>query len=108
MSLTSELEDFHRKCLVAMSQKVDKNAIMLQNYMKTHYKWTPRSHRANRTMLATWEKDENEFTIALAYGVEYGVYLELAHEKRYALTHPTAKLKAPEVIKSFEDLVEKL
>lgn len=80
----------------------------LQNYMRTNFPWQVRTGRAHQSLTASYTKDDTGFTIALSHGVSYGVYLELAHEKKYAITHPTAKAKAPEVMKNFQNLFNKL
>lgn len=108
MSLTEGAEKMNILAKMAMEMYVATNAIQLQNYMRTHYKWYPRSHRAHQTMTASYTSEYDGFLIALSYGVDYGIYLELAHEKKFALTHPTAKEKGPDVIKSFEGLFNKL
>lgn len=108
MSLTKDLEKMYKRAMTAMEAVVETDTLQLQNYMRNNYKWTPRSHRAHQTMTGSYTNEDDGFLIALSYGVDYGIYLELAHEKRFALTHPTAKEKGPEVIKSFEGLLDKL
>ncbi len=108
MSLTEGLEKMSNKAYVATRVYLQMQAISLQNYMRSNFKWTPRSGRAHQSLRGTVEETSEGFEIALSHGVSYGVYLELAHEKKYAITKPTAKLKAPEVIKGFEGLMDRL
>lgn len=108
MSLTDNLITFKNRADVAMEQLVSTNALKLQNYMRENYKWTPRSGRAHQTMTGSYEKQQDGFLIKLSYGVDYGIFLELAHEKKYALTKPTAKEKGPEVMQSFNRLIDGL
>lgn len=108
MSLTKDLETMYNKAMLTIEGTVASNTIELQNYMRTHYKWHPQSYRAHQTMTGSYGQEDDGYLIALSYGVDYGVYLELAHEKRFALTKPTAKEKGPAVIASFEGLLNKL
>lgn len=108
MSLTQELEKMKKKADAAIEAYLATNTIRLQNYMRTHYKWTPKSGRAHQSMTAAYKKKDHEYIISLSYGVDYGVYLELAHEKKYAITKPTVDAKGPEIIKGFEGLLDRL
>lgn len=115
MSLIDGLEQFYERALAGMEMAVvSPKTLELQNYMRTNYPWAPnnglpiKTGTAAKTMTGSYTKDNEGFTIALSYGVNYGVYLELAHEKKYALTHPTAKAKGPEVLKEFQSLFDKI
>lgn len=108
MSLTQGLEQMKRRADAAMKIKVHDKALELQGYMQTHRKWQDRSGAARQRLTGTSVEQDNGFLIKLAHGVDYGVFLELAHEKKFAITVPTAKEKGPEVIASFEGLLDSL
>ena len=46
--------------------------------------------------------------ITLAHGVEYGIWLELAHEKNYAIIAPTVREEGPRVVQDLDNLMSKL
>lgn len=50
----------------------------------------------------------NGIRIILSHGVEYGIYLEFAHEKRYAVIYPTLRRKAPDVMSGLQGLFDRL
>lgn len=88
---------------------VGKSANKLEAYMKKNRKWTDRSERARQGLVAKWEKGptETDWKITLAHSVSYGVFLELAHEKKYAIIQPTILVKGPEVMSGFNKILEK-
>lgn len=54
------------------------------------------------------KKKENGIRITLAHGVNYGLWLELAHEKRFAIVKPTIELKGNDVLKGYANLLGKI
>ena len=51
----------------------------------------------------------NGYRIRLAHGVDYGIWLELANEKRYAIIDETVKhVGDSEVMPAFQNLMDRL
>ena len=46
--------------------------------------------------------------ITLAHGVDYGIWLELAHEKNYAIIAPTVREEGPRIVSDLDNLMSKL
>lgn len=83
-------------------------ALTLQNYAREHRPWTDRTGHARQRLTGSAEVVDNGYRIVLAHGVDYGIWLELAHEKRFAIIQPTIQTKGPQIISSFNRLLEKL
>ena len=66
--------------------------------------WTDRTAHARQRLHASAKRIDTGIRITLAHGVEYGVYLELAHEKRYAVIYPTLLKMGPQVMAGLEGL----
>lgn len=98
----------YNRALIAMEGYVATNALKLQGYMQQNAKWTDRTGHARQRLKGTYQKQDDSFLIVLSHGVNYGIFLELAHEKRFAITVPTAKEKGPEIMKEFEGLLDRL
>lgn len=105
------------KNLGSMSGKLNAVVLMyattkskeIESKMKLNRPWTDRTGMAKAT-LNTKVSQPNDTTvrITLAHGVNYGVWLELAHEKNFAIIAPTIKSEGPKVIQDFGDLMSKL
>lgn len=93
---------------VALRIYADTSAIKLQNIMRTEAKWTDRTAHARQRLTGTASKVSKGFRIALAHGVDYGVWLELAHEKRFAIIQPTILVNANDIMKGLEGLLGRL
>ena len=105
------------KNMAAMEKKVGTAVMMYmatqaserEAYMKLNRPWTDRTGMA-KTMLNTKVSQPNENTIrlTLAHGVDYGIWLELAHEKNYAIIAPTVREEGPRIVNDLDNLMSKL
>lgn len=81
----------------------------LQAKMKLNRPWTDRTGMAKATLSAKVSQLSKEIVrITLAYGVQYGIWLELAHEKNYAIIAPTVREEGPRIVEDLDNLMSKL
>lgn len=92
----------------AIAMYAENGALMLQNYAREHRPWTDRTGQARQRLIGSVSRVSAGYEIALAHGVSYGVWLELAHEARYAIIQPTIEAKGPDVLSGFNKLLERL
>ena len=53
--------------------------------------WTDRTAQARQRLHGDCTHIDTGIRISLSHGVAYGVYLEFAHEKRYAIIYPVLR-----------------
>jgi hypothetical protein len=106
-SLLGGFEEVAKK-EAAIAIKLQTEATEVQDYMKQHAPWTDRTGQARRSLNTSVGRTNTGYRITLAHGVDYGIWLELAHEKRFAIIEPTIQSKGQQVIKSFENFMSKL
>lgn len=94
----------------AVRMYAETQAQNLISYSKNNRPWTDRTGDARKRLNAyvTTIPNGNGYRINLAHGVDYGVYLELAMEKRFAILEPTVRLKGPEVVRGMTNLFDRL
>ena len=80
----------------------------LEGYAKEHRPWTDRTGDARKRLTGYVTEIPTGYRINLAHGVDYGVWLELAMEKRFAILEPTVRLQGPEVLRGLNQLMDKL
>lgn len=81
----------------------------IESSMKTNRPWTDRTGMAKATLRTKVTRpDEQTVRIVLAHGVDYGVWLELAHEKNYAIIAPTIEIEGPKIVTDLGNLMSKL
>lgn len=78
----------------------------LEGYIRDNRPWTDRTGQARQRMTGYVKETAKGFRIVIAHGVDYGIWLELAHEKRFAILEPTIRLKGPDIIKGMKELLK--
>lgn len=84
-------------------------ASKIQANMKLKRPWTDRTGMAKATLNAkVSQPNDVTIRITLAHGVDYGVWLELAHEKRFAIIAPTVREEAPRIVGDLQNIMSKI
>lgn len=87
----------------------EQSALKLENYAKEHRRWTDRTGQARQRLNASVSEDPKGYMITLAHGVDYGIWLELAHERRFAIISETIdKVGSETILPGFEHLLDRL
>lgn len=103
------LSDLDNKVDGAVRMLAEQGALLFQNSAKENRKWTDRTGQARQRLHGFVGKIPEGYRISLAHGVDYGPWLELAHEKRFAIIAPTIEYVGTfEVMPGFERLIERL
>lgn len=106
-----------KKNLDSMSVKLGAVVLMysatkaseIESKMKLNRPWTDRTGMAKALLSAkVSQPDKDIVRITLAHGVDYGIWLELAHEKNYAIIAPTVREEGPRVVSDLNNLMSKL
>lgn len=106
----SEIEDNIRALLILFDSQLNDWALSechgLERKMKLEAKWENRTHEARKRLSASYKNENGIITITLAHGVDYGVFLELAHKKSgeefapFAIIGPVVRSEAPKAMAS--------
>ena len=81
----------------------------LQAKMKLNRPWTDRTGMAKALLNAKVSQPNTKtIRITLAHGVDYGIWLELAHGKNYAIIAPTIREEGPRIVEDLNNLISKL
>lgn len=96
------------KTEAAIAMYAENGALTLQNYAREHRPWTDRTGHARQRLTGSVARVTEGYQIILAHGVDYGIWLELAHEKRFAIIQPTIQAKSSQILSGFEKLLERL
>lgn len=71
------------------------------------YKWKDQTTHARSFLKATvkWT-NTNTLMVALSHGVDYGIYLELANEGKYAILERSIQEFAPKFIEDWKKIIQ--
>jgi hypothetical protein len=92
----------------AVQMFADTKAQYLQGEAQENRPWTDRTGEARKRLRGSYEKTVTGYRLVLAHGVDYGQWLELAHEKRYAIIEPTIRLCSPKIMKDFKGMMNRI
>lgn len=93
---------------IALRMYAETAAKKLESSAKQHAPWKDRTGHARQRLTGKVQGVQNGYKLILAHGVDYGVWLELAHEKRFAIIEPTINKEGTSILKGFERLLERL
>lgn len=103
------LEEFARNAETAISTLCSTGALEMESYAKLHRPWTDRTGQARQRLTGRVDhQSQTQWTITLSHGVDYGIWLENAHEQKYAIVKPTVLLKSNDIMNSFQGLLDNL
>jgi hypothetical protein len=81
----------------------------VETHMKTRAPWTDRTTNARNGLAAEAVKlSRSRFAIILTHAVEYGIFLEVKNNGKYAIIMPTIKVYAPKVMKTLTNIMDRL
>ena len=97
-----------KKADLAVKMFAETNAKVMESDAKIQAKWTDRTGDARKRLRGYVEEMPTGYRIVLAHGVDYGLWLELAHEKRFAIVEPIVRLTSPYIMQEFQGLLDKM
>lgn len=107
--MADKLESMGQRADAAVRVFAEQGATKMQSAAQSNAKWTDRSGNARLRLNAYVSAMADGYRITLAHGVEYGIWLELAHEKRFAIIPQTIDyVGAFEIMPAFERFLERL
>ena len=108
-TLKKNVDNMSTKLGVTVLMYAVTKASAIQSKMKMNRPWTDRTGMAKALLTAKVSQPSKEIIrITLAHGVEYGIWLELANEKNYAIIAPTIREEGPRVVQDLNGLMSKL
>ena len=105
--LEKGLESLSNKSDIKIKNYLNTTERKLDNYAKKNAPWKNRSGRARLGLHSYTEKTPFGYRLIIAHGVDYGIWLELAHEKKYAILNETIQQNTNDIMKGFTKLIER-
>lgn len=107
--MAGKLESMGSRADAAVRVFAEQGAMKLRSNAQRNAKWTDRTGSARQRLNSYVSATGNGYRITLAHGVDYGIWLELAHEKRFAIIPQTINYVGTfEIMPAFERFLERL
>ena len=108
-SLKKNLDNMSLKLGATVLMYAATKASEIEGKMKSNRPWTDRTGMAKALLSAkVSQPSETLIRITLAHGVDYGIWLELANGKNYAIIAPTVRDEGPRIVSDLNNLMSKL
>ena len=75
-------------------------AVKLEAHAVTNAPWTDRTGNAAQGLFGVVTKEGDKVVLILSHGVDYGVFLELAHQGNFAIIGPTLQQHYGEIMEA--------
>ena len=111
--ITYNIRNFLLSMESAQKQWALSECHILEAAMKRDAPWHNITHEARRRLSASYTAENGIVDITLSHGVDYGVYLELAHKKEgevfapYAIIGPVVRADGKKIMASYSQFVQK-
>ena len=107
--MVTGLQKLDSRSDAAIRMYAEQGAEMLRDSAQENRRWTDRTGQARQRLNGYVGKIAEGYRITLAHGVDYGLWLELANEKKYSIIPPTIEYVGTfEILPGFERLLERL
>jgi hypothetical protein len=102
----SALADWAERRKAAIIALAQDWAGTLEGRAKDNAPWTDRTGNARNGLFGRTIVKNDEVIIALAHSMEYGVFLELARDGKFAILEPTLKQAQADIYRTYKRLWE--
>lgn len=107
--LINGFTDTETRAEAAIRMYAHTGAQKLQTYAQENRRWTDRTGHARQRLKGDALTVANGYKLRLAHGVDYGIWLELANEKRFAIIQDTIRIVGQnEIMPGFHKLLDRL
>ena len=105
-TIVTKLADLDVKTKTAVGLYGDTVAKKLEASAKANRPWTDRTGNARNRLNSESEWNGNKVRVSLSHGVDYGIWLELCNEGKYAIIMPTINKEGPSILKGLEKILK--
>ena len=106
--VVQNMAKFENKFDAALYQFANNGAQKMEAYAKQNRPWTDRTGRARQSLKGSAYRANKGYRLEIAHGVSYGVYLEYAHERKFAILWPTVeKVGRNQILPAFDKFIER-
>lgn len=96
--LADRLSGFDRRFNNLVSAIFEYESTYATSWMKTNAPWSDRTGAARASLIATANNSGSRHELLLAHGVSYGIWLEIAHNRRYQILASAQRHMAQKIV----------
>jgi hypothetical protein len=106
--LRRNLRTFDARLRNAVDTVVDYDAAWATGQLKMRAPWTDRTGAARTGLTAIPHHGRNFAEIIMSYSVYYGIWLEVANDRKYAVITPMVRILGDKLMKDLQHLIDRM
>jgi hypothetical protein len=106
--LRKNLQTFDSKLRRNINMIFEYNAAYATGWMKQNARWTDRTGAARTGLTATHHSGKEFEELFLAYSVNYGIWLEVANDRKYAILTPALRIMGDKIMRDMTYLIDRM
>lgn len=103
-----KLESMQAKTRKSLQIIADSAVKAMESYAKTNARWTDRTGNARQRLKGSTRWEEDALIAAISHNVDYGMWLELCNEKKYAILEEALNSQAQNLLDAYERFLGQL
>ena len=106
--LMRNVRTFDDKLRTAVAAVVDRRAAETETWLKRNAPWTDRTGAARTGLMAFANHGRTFEEIFMAYSVTYGIWLEVANDRRFAVISPAIRIQGEALMNDMRYLIDRM
>lgn len=106
--LRKNARNFDRNVRNNVAVLADRHAAITTGWLKQNARWTDRTGAARSGIFAVANHGKEFEEIFMAYSVNYGIWLEIANDRKYAIITPAMRIMGKELMDSLQYLLDRM
>lgn len=102
------LEQMQAKTRAALQIIADTAVKAMEAYAKNNARWTDRTGNARQRLKGSTRWEQDALIAAISHNVDYGMWLELCHEKKYAILEEALNSQAQNLLDAYQRFLNQL
>ena len=107
-NVLAKLNSMQQKTRTSLQIIADSAAKAMEKYAKANARWTDRTGNARQRLKGSTRWEETALIAAISHNVDYGMWLELCNEKKYAILEEALNSQAQNLLDAYQRFLSKL
>lgn len=107
-TVLKKLDAMQAKTRAALQIIADSAVKAMETYAKDNARWTDRTGNARQRLKGSTRWESTALIAAITHNVDYGMWLELAHGKKYAILEEALNSQAQSLLEAYHRFLDQL
>ena len=101
-------EQMRSRTRTSLEILADTAARSMETYAKNNARWTDRTGNARQRLKGSTRWEQTALIAAISHNVDYGMWLELCNQKKYAILEEALNSQAQNLLEAYQRFLQQL